>query len=255
MTRADGAFNVSDLQQAIRMPTVSLLRRANLARKRLIAESGSILIRSSEGPLRINAIGDAAFENMLSNGSQSGVVVRIEEDVGTVDGMGTVVAWSSRRLKRVVSSTRSAELPTTLENAHVGILVSVMMAKLEGFLPWAVTARGPTEVIKTATKCIPVICTTDAHDTATALRTEREVEAEKDLNVFKRQMQNLMQLDFIRGVIWVPDICMPVDALTKGSVTASKRAMLRDLMEGKNWVPSETDVTTMSDISAIRSTA
>ena len=56
---------------------------------------------------------------------------------------------------------------------RVGILVSVMMAELEGFLPWAVRARGPTEVIKTATK--------------------REVEAEKDLNVFKRQMQNLMQ--------------------------------------------------------------
>ena len=255
MARADGAFNVPDLQQAVRMPTVSLLKRANLAMKRLIAESGSILIRSSEGPLGINAIGDAAFKNMLNNGSQSGGVVRIEEDVDTVGGMGTVVAWSSRRLKKVVSSTRSAELLTTLENAHVGILVSVMMAELEEFLPWAVRARGPTEVIKTATKCIPVICTTDARDTVTALRTEREVEAEKDLNVFKRQMQNLMQLDFIRGVIWVPDICMPVDALTKGSVTASKRAMLRDLMEGKNWVPSETDVTTMSDISAIRSTA
>ena len=106
-----------------------------------------------------------------------------------------------------------------------------------------------------ATKCVPVICATDARDTVTALRTEREFEAKKDLNVMKRQMQNLMQLDFIRGVIWVPDTSMPVDALTKGSVTASKRSMLRDFMGGKNWVPSETDVTTMSDFSAIRSTA
>eukprot|EP00972_Heterocapsa_arctica_P000633 92132-Heterocapsa_arctica.AAC.1 len=137
---------------------------------------------------------------MPGGGSQSGAVIRVEADEGLVGGTGTVVAWSSRRLKRVVSSNRSAELLTTLENAHVGILVSVMVPEMEGHIPWAVKARGATAVVEAAARAVPIICTTDARDTVTALRTEREIEAEKDLNPMKRQLQNLMQLGLVRRV-------------------------------------------------------
>jgi hypothetical protein len=148
----------------------------------------------------------------------------VEADEGLVGGTGTVVAWSSRRLKRVVSSTRSAELLTTLENAHAGILVSVMVAEMEGHIPWAVRARGATAVVEAAARAVPIICTTDARDTVTALRTEREIEAEKDLNPMKQQLQS---------VGWVPDADMPVDSLAKKTM-AAKREMRRKLIRGES---------------------
>ena len=100
-------------------------------------------------------------------------------------------------------------------------------------------------MVEAAARAVPIICTTDARDAVTALRTEREIEAEKDLHPMKRQLQNLMQTGLVRSVVWVPDADMPVDSLTK-ETTAAKREMLRKLIRGETWSPPETDVTTFN---------
>ena len=85
---------------------------------------------------------------------------------------------------------------------------------------------------------MPVDTITDAHDTLASLRTEREVDAEQDLNTAKFQLQNMLSLGHSRRLTWVPDADMPADALAK-LAPGRKRDILRKLMDGRSWVPSE----------------
>ena len=76
----------------------------------------------------IECYSDASFANLPGSGSQSGVVIFIRDG----NGRRCPVFWQSRKIRRVVKSTLSAETLALLDGAESAVYLSKILREVSG---------------------------------------------------------------------------------------------------------------------------
>ena len=69
--------------------------------------------------VRIVAFGDSSFANLHDYGSQGGLLIFVVDK----NGLYNLIAWQSKRIKRVVNASLSAECLEAVEAAETAILI------------------------------------------------------------------------------------------------------------------------------------
>ena len=246
--RPDEAASASILQSSLKGPLVSDIVTANAVVKRLKSTSdvGIRVVHIPIEKVRIVAVSDASFmTDKNSNESQAGYVVAFTDPTLNAGGKApmSIVAWSSHKTKRVVSSTLAAEtlaLSEALAEAEwvhhlwtssvfydydigsgfrdgISIVGDDTVAVMSSDVP---TFNDPSVIAVVDAKSVYDNVSKEG-SIATCRRTAIEVA------IVRQALQRL------RGRIrWIPHDCMVSDALTKVNGNA---APLQRMMREATW--------------------
>ena len=150
--------------------------------------------------MKIISYSDAAFANVEQCYSQGGHIVFLSSNAG----VHAPIAWQSRKLKRVVKSTLSAETMALLESIEHCCLIKATLL----------------EILGSSTK-IPILCYVDSkslHDSVHSSKTLEDKRAKIDVCAVRSYIAN----EEITDVSWVPTDEQLADSLTKSGASSIK---------------------------------
>ena len=205
-TRPDIAFDVCDLCSRINCATVDDILSLNRVIRKL--KSRDVNMNFSKltdlGALSVQCYSDASFGNLVNGGSQGGYILFVCDE----ENVKNVVSWQSKRIKRVVKSTLSAETMALLEAAEAGVYIATMIAQ-------ALNINRP--LIK---------CYVDNKSLCEAVHSSTNVE-DKMLRISMAALRDLLQSRVIHSVSWVKSAHQLANVLTKKGVNPSD--MLKEM--------------------------
>lgn len=126
---------VAKLTQALATPTMSDAKELKSVVARLKKEPIELRFRRLESKKRrLLAYGDCSFATGKNGSSQSGKIFCLceEKKEGVPDTKGSIVGWSSKKLKRVARSTIAGEGLTLLEVVDEGDVYSYIASEMYG---------------------------------------------------------------------------------------------------------------------------
>ena len=129
ISRPDASFSACALSTVQSKPTYKDIMDANKAIRDL--KSNPLLLkypRMDLANVRLVVHSDASYGNLKGGGSQGGFIVFISDK----DGFCSPVAWASKRIKRVVRSTLSAETLAAVDAVDAAYLISKILAEVIG---------------------------------------------------------------------------------------------------------------------------
>ena len=128
-TRPDVSFNNCIIANSTKHSTVSDLHQVNKAVRKVRSHKVSLTFPSNLDldSCHLVAFCDASFANLPDRGSQGGHIIFVTDQHGNY----CVIAWQSKRIKRVVTSSLAAECLAAMETADTCILLP---ATLEEYL-------------------------------------------------------------------------------------------------------------------------
>lgn len=132
--RPDAAFENCILSNNLKNATIADFSKGKKLLKKLKQDELSMSylpIVNNFRDCKIIIFVDASFGNLVSGGSQGGYLIFL---VGK-DGRCCLIAWQSRRIRRVVKSTLAAECLAAVEAAEHGFTLQLFMSELVGFHP------------------------------------------------------------------------------------------------------------------------
>jgi hypothetical protein len=201
-SRPDIAFDTCEISTSVKDATVSDLIRANKTINKIKSES-VLLTFPVLGDLercRLICYTDASFANLPGGASQGGYCIFLE---GPNDKRA-LIAWQSKKIKRVVKSTLAAETLAMQEGAEQSYVIASFLKELTG--------------VDTG---FPITIRTDNDSLDNNLKTTNVV-TEKRLNLdlmIIREMLEKRELDLVE---WVPKEEQLADSLTKKGASSKK---------------------------------
>ena len=129
-TRPDIAFDVCELSVNSNRATIADLLRLNKVIARVKTDNMKLYIPRME-PLEccyMECFSDASFANLVGNGSQGGMVIFLR-DAGEAR---CPIFWQTRKIRRVVKSTLSAEALALLECAEAAVYLANILHEVSG---------------------------------------------------------------------------------------------------------------------------
>ena len=223
-TRPDLAAKIGYLQSRVNKGQVQHLLEAN----KVLYEAKSNALSLMIVPIRESAVtfctfSDASFATSKDNNSYQGTLV-VATDWRMLENQRAVItpmAWSSRKIARVVRSTLSAEV--------VSLCASIdRMSWLRLFWEWmkdpSVDIAHPEEVLQRAPKASLVTDCKSAYDisTKTAVPSCAELRTQLECLLLRERLQENCQMR------WVHSRAMLADCLTKVMDSADLRRCLSD---------------------------
>lgn len=206
--RPDVAFDNCVLSNSTSQTTVADLHRVNKVLRKIRGQSVTLTFPNALdlNTIHIVCFTDASFANLPDRGSQGGFVMFVIDE----KGIYSAIAWQSKRIKRVVNSSLSAECLEAVEAAETCIL---LRARLEELLCL------PSQFIKLS-------LITDSKSLLDAVHTSTSVENKRlqiDINML-REMVEKGEIDEFR---WIQTEFQVANPLTKHG--ASSDYLLRIL--------------------------
>lgn len=203
-TRPDIAFDVCELSVACSRATVADILRLNKVIARVKTDNVKLYIPKMEelGDCYLECFSDASFANLAGNGSQGGFVIFLRDD----GGKRCPVYWQSRKIRRVVKSTLSAEALALLECAETAVYLAKILHEISDC------------------GSLKIRCFTDNKSLVDALHSCRSVE-DRRLRIDIAVLCDMLERGEVTEVAWVDTSGQLADCLTKkGASTERLRA-------------------------------
>ena len=208
-TRPDIAFDVCELSGHCRNATVADSVRLNKIISRVIGDYFCLLFEklSSVEDCIIECFSDASFGNLSDGGSQGGFVIFLKDK----KKRRCPIYWQSRKLRRVVKSTLSAETLALVECAEAASYLG--------------------KIIRDIVKChdLAVQCFVDNRSLVEALNSSHSVENRR-LRIDIALLKEMLSRGEINSVSWVSTSEQLADCLTKRGASAQR---LRAVLSGQ----------------------
>ena len=129
MTRPDISFNSCQLSTVQSNPRVSDLVMANRVLADLKREQLSIKYVSLDtASLKMVVFADASYANLPDGGSQGGHMIYLADK----HNRAVPLAWSSKRIRRIVRSTLSAETLSAVDSLDSAYLIMKILGEVIG---------------------------------------------------------------------------------------------------------------------------
>lgn len=164
-SRPDVMFDASSLASKFKNASVQTIHEANRIvcklKSKKVMMNFQYLGKDSE--LKMVVYSYASFGNHSNGGSQGGHLIVLMGE----NGMFSPLSWQSKRVKRIVPSTLAAETLAMSDGIDNAIFLTTLHSEL---------TTGDTE------NTIPIICITDNHSLADALKSTKSV-AEKRIRL------------------------------------------------------------------------
>ena len=203
-TRPDMAYSACETSVSIRNPTVRDLVQANKHIKKLNAERVQLKIKKiCLKSARIVCYTDASFANLRDGASQGGYIIFL---VGK-DGKYSPLTWKSKKLKRVVKSTLSAETLALEEGIEACFMLKSILCEILGFCE--------------KDKILPIECTTDNKSLLEAVYSTKTL-TEKRLKVDICVIREMIAKGEVHSVKWQDGKYQLADCLTKAGASCSR---------------------------------
>ena len=194
--RPDIAFDSCVMSNSASESTVADLHGINKVVRKVRGQPVSLFFSNDFdlNSCQLVCFSDASFANLRDRGSQGGFIMFI------VDGQGLYapVAWQSKRVKRVVNSTLSAECLEAVEAAETCIL---LRARLE-------------EMLCLSPNSIKISLLTDSKSLLDAVYTSTSVE-NKRLQIDVNMLREMVETGDIHEFRWIPTEHQLANPLTK----------------------------------------
>lgn len=203
-TRPDIAFDVCELSVACNQATVMDLLRLNKVIARVKTDNVKLHMPKMEKleDCYLECFSDASFANLPGSGSQGGFVIFLRGD----GEQRCPIYWQSRKIRRVVKSTLSAEAMALLECAEMAVYLAKILHEISDC------------------GSLKIRCYTDNKSLVNALHSCRSVE-DKRLRIDIAVLRDMLEHGEIAEVAWVDSSAQLADCLTKkGASTERLRA-------------------------------
>ena len=208
-SRPDILFDVCQLSVNLSKATLKDVLRANKCVKRL--KNTEVCIRFPKlGPIencKLVSYSDASFANLADCGSQGGCITFLCND----RGIAAPLSWHSKKLKRVVKSTTSAETMALLDGVEDCFLIAKLVCEMNQGLMLQVFAR------------------VDCKNLKDSLYSSKTIE-DKRLKIDLCTARDYLRKGELTGVDLVDTKSQLADALTKTGVDCAK---LIEAMQGR----------------------
>ena len=199
-TRPDISFDVCQLSVNINNATYADALRANKCLKKLKSEKVAIKFPSlgDISECRFVVYADASFKNLSGGGSQGGYVVFIHGS----NGKQSLIAWQSRKLKRVVKSTLAAETLALMEGVECAFLCKTTIKELLG-----------VEIQ------LPICAYSDSKSLVDSVHSSKTLEDNR-LKIDVCVLRDYIRLGEVEKIEWVETKEQLADSLTKSGASA-----------------------------------
>ena len=203
-TRPDICFDVCQASVNTANENNSTVKLINKCIKKLNNEQHSIkFVPLNLKKASLVSFADASFANLQNGASQGGFVIFLESENRVIP-----LAWQSRKIRRVVKSTLSAETMALMEGAEHCFLLKTMLK----------------EILNTD---VPISVKTDSKSLYDALLTSNTLE-DKRLKVDICVVRDYIKKEEIKEVCWIPTEQQLADCLTKSGANPAKLLKVLD---------------------------
>ena len=204
-TRPDMAYAAGTVSGSVKDATVRDLIAANKFIKILKSRDVILSYPKVDNLCRSSLIcfSDVSFANLKRSGSQGGLIIFLEGP----DENYMPLAWQSRKLKRVVKSTLTAETLALQEAIELAIMIKCMLLDILK--------------IEYNNKTLPIKCITDGKFLHDAVYSSKEV-TEKRLKVELCAIRESLEKDEVTSVLWTNSKNQLADCLTKEGASRDK---------------------------------
>ena len=203
-SRPDISFDVCELSTRIKCATIEDLLRLNKVVERVTQDCVRVFfprIKSLES-CQLECYSDASFGNLTDSGSQGAFVIFLKDETGK----RCPLLWQTKKIRRVVKSTLSAETLALLDCAEAAVYVNFILCEVSGC------------------QALKINCLVDNKSLVDALQTSNAIE-DKRLKIDMSVLRCMMDSGEISQVSWVASPQQLADCLTKrGASTVQLRA-------------------------------
>ena len=210
-TRPDVSFEACVLSNSLKQATVAEIFRANKVIKK-VKQNETMMTFSKINNIenvKLLVFSDASFKSLPGGASQGGFVIFLSDD----EGNPSPIHWQSRKIKRIVKSTLSAECLALQEASECAFYLKTILSEMLGI----------------SSEDIQIICFTDNKSLVESLHSTKTLE-EKRLILDQAILKDMMQKGEIKSVQWLEKQKQLADPLTKA--TASSVILLDVLQRG-----------------------
>ena len=203
-TRPDISFESCELSGAYSNATIGDALRLNKVIGRVISDCQKLRFprMSDISDCYMECYSDASFANLPGGGSQGGMVIFLRDHKGA----RCPIYWQSRKIRRVVKSTLSAETMALLDCAEAGVYLANLMADLM------------------SSASIPVKCFVDNKSLVESLQSSKYID-DKRLRLDMAVIRDMLNREELHSVSWVDTASQLADCLTKRGASSQR---LRD---------------------------
>lgn len=212
-TRPDVSFDASTLASAFKNGTVANILETNKVIRKVQSENVCLKFQQLGGDSSVKLViySDASLGNLSDGGSQGGYFIILTGD----NGLFSPIAWQSKKIRRVVRSTLSAEALALSDAVDVGVYLAQLYTEVT--------------VGEAKPELLPIECITDNHSLFDTIHSTNHVK-EKRLRMEISSIKELLMSQQIQTLRWSPTKTQLADCLTKSG--ASSLALLKLLEEG-----------------------
>ena len=205
-TRPDIAFDVCELSVLCNNATVADILRLNKVISRVTTDNVKLYFPKMK-PIEecsIECFSDASFANLAGCGSQGGFIIFLRDQTGA----RCPIYWQTKKIRRVVKSTLSAEALALLDCAEAAVYI--------------------VNILYEITMCakLKIYCYVDNKSLVDVLYMSKRVEDQR-LRIDIAVLQSMLERNEISKVSWVCTSQQLADCLTKrGASTEKLRAAI-----------------------------
>ena len=201
-SRPDIGFDACQISTSVKDATIRDLKNANKAVMRLKSDNVKLTypLLGDISASRLICYTDASFKNLPGGASQGGYCIFIEG----ANNKRALLAWQSKKIKRVVKSTLAAETLALQEGAEHSYVISSFLKEITGI------SNG-----------FPINIYTDNDSLYNNLKTSNVV-TEKRLNMDLMIIRDMLEKHEIHSVEWVSHEDQLADSLTKKGASCTK---------------------------------
>ena len=203
-TRPDIAFEVCELSGAFSTATIGDIIKLNKVVNRVVSDCMKIKFPRMEdiSDCFLECYSDASFANLPGGGSQGGMIVFLCDQKGAK----CPLYWQTRKIRRVVKSTLSAETMALLDCAEAGVFLANVLADITSSAP------------------IAVRCYVDNKSLVESLHSSKYIE-DRRLRLDIAVLRDMIDRGELHSVSWVDTASQLADCLTKRGASTQR---LRD---------------------------
>lgn len=198
-SRPDLAFENCSVANSIKNAVVRDVFMANKSIRQLKGQDVTLrfLRHFKLTSCRIVAFCDASFGNLPDRGSQGGHLIFLVDSAGAY----CLIAWQSRRIRRVVNSTIAAECLAAVEAAETSVFLATALREILD----PISQNGIT---------VPISVLCDNRSLVDAVHSSTSVE-NKRLQIDISVLRDMIQRKELQEFRWVPTDMQVANALTK----------------------------------------
>ena len=202
-SRPDIAFETGELSILYKNAGMEELKRLNKLVDRVKCEPEKLFFPklSKLENCYLDCYSDASFANICDGSSQGGFIIFLRD----LEGKRCPVLWQSRKIRRIVKSTLSAEAMALLDCAEAAVYIANILYELSLFK-------------------LKIVCHIDNKSLYDALHSSKHVE-DRRLRIDIAVLRDMIDRGELSQIVWVETAQQLADCLTKrGASTIQLRA-------------------------------